>query len=82
MKKLYELLRTGRQLLALDVKSFLVAGLLSFVSLISQDVLAKGNMYQEEIAVTGNVTDEEGVAIPGVNILEKGTSNGTVSDAN
>lgn len=82
MKKLYQLLRTGRELLTLGLKSFLLAGLLSFVSLMSQDVLAKGYLYQEEIVVTGNVTDEDGVAIPGVNVLEKGTANGTVSDAN
>ena len=30
--------------------------------------------------VTGKVTDANGVGIPGVNILEKGTSNGTSSD--
>ncbi|MFS4418528.1 SusC/RagA family TonB-linked outer membrane protein [Maribacter sp. 2307ULW6-5] len=31
---------------------------------------------QEPIVVTGTVTDDEGVALPGVNIVEKGTSNG------
>ena len=81
MKKLYELLRTGRQLLALDLKSFLVVGLLCIVGLPSQDVLAKGYMYQG-IVVAGNVTDDQGVAMPGVNVIEKGTANGTVSDAN
>lgn len=30
--------------------------------------------------VTGKVTDENGIALAGVNILEKGTSNGTTSD--
>ena len=81
MKKLYQLLRTGHQLLALDFKSFLVVGLLSIVILSSQDMLAKGYMYQQGTVVTGNVTDDQGVAMPGVNVLEKGTSNGTVSDA-
>lgn len=81
MKKLYQLLHTGRQLPAMGLKSFLVVGLLSFVSLPSQDLLAKGYVFQEVIVVTGNVTDEVGVALPGVNILEKGTTNGTVSDA-
>jgi TonB-dependent starch-binding outer membrane protein SusC len=32
-------------------------------------------------AITGKVTDETGDALPGVNILLKGTSNGTVTDA-
>lgn len=81
MKKLYQLLRTGRQLLSLELNSFLVVALLSFVGLPSQDLLAKGYVYQEGIVVSGNVKDEDGVAMPGVNILEKGTSNGTVSDA-
>lgn len=30
--------------------------------------------------VTGTVIDDEGVGIPGVSIVEKGTSNGTISD--
>jgi TonB-linked SusC/RagA family outer membrane protein len=32
------------------------------------------------VLVTGKITDETGSAIPGVNILEKGTTNGTTSD--
>ncbi|MDQ2656855.1 MAG: SusC/RagA family TonB-linked outer membrane protein, partial [Bacteroidota bacterium] len=33
------------------------------------------------VSVTGNVTDEGGLPLPGVNIIEKSTNNGTVSDA-
>ncbi|WOK09171.1 TonB-dependent receptor [Imperialibacter roseus] len=82
MKNFYQLLLTGRHPLAKGVKSFLIAGLLFFISLPSQDLLARGNMFQAGVVVTGNVTDEEGAAMPGVNILEKGTINGTVSDVN
>ncbi|WP_228450687.1 SusC/RagA family TonB-linked outer membrane protein [Chryseolinea soli] len=82
MKNLYQMLRVGRQLPALGLKSFLAVGVLSFVTLQSQDVWAKGYMYQQGTVVSGNVKDEEGAAMPGVNILEKGTTNGTVSDAN
>src|SRR6218665_1146123 len=32
------------------------------------------------ITVTGKVADETGVSLPGVNVLEKGTANGTVTD--
>ena len=32
------------------------------------------------VTVTGQVTDEQGGPLPGVNVLEKGTSNGTVTD--
>ena len=31
--------------------------------------------------ITGRVTDANGEALPGVNILEKGTINGAISDA-
>lgn len=33
------------------------------------------------ITVNGRVTDDTGAALPGVNILEKGTTNGTATDA-
>lgn len=82
MKNLYELLRRGRQLPALGLKSILAVGLLTFAALPSQDAQAKGEMYQQEKVVSGTVTDDEGAAMPGVNVVEKGTSNGTVSDAN
>ncbi len=45
----------------------------------------KGTQFIHEIiakvAVTGKVSDENGEALPGVSILEKGTSNGTITDA-
>lgn len=34
------------------------------------------------LQVSGTVKDEAGIALPGVNILEKGTTNGTTTDAN
>lgn len=38
---------------------------------------------QDRLAITinGNVTDDEGQALPGVNVVEKGTTNGTTTDA-
>lgn len=36
----------------------------------------------EDIEITGKVTDKDGLELPGVSILEKGTSNGTVTDLN
>ncbi len=32
--------------------------------------------------LTGKITDTEGEALPGVNIMEKGTTNGTITDVN
>ncbi|WP_163379205.1 SusC/RagA family TonB-linked outer membrane protein [Cyclobacterium sp. SYSU L10401] len=42
--------------------------------------LACSNAMAQQLTVSGNVTDPTGESVPGVNILEKNTSNGTVSD--
>lgn len=39
-----------------------------------------GTRTKTEQAVSGKVTDENNAGIPGVNVLEKGTNNGVVSD--
>ncbi|WP_130285311.1 SusC/RagA family TonB-linked outer membrane protein [Aquimarina brevivitae] len=36
--------------------------------------------YAQEIQVTGKVTDASGMALPGVNVIVKGTNNGSVTD--
>ena len=38
--------------------------------------------YFFEVQVSGTVNDENGQPLPGANILEKGTTNGTTSDVN
>src|SRR3569833_1077458 len=40
-----------------------------------------GKKQQQAITVTGKVVDDKGGPMPGVTVLEKGTSNGTVTDA-
>ncbi|MBD3630280.1 TonB-dependent receptor [Cyclobacterium sp.] len=42
--------------------------------------LAGSSAFAQQISVSGNITDPTGESVPGVNILEKNTSNGTVSD--
>ncbi|NHE57327.1 SusC/RagA family TonB-linked outer membrane protein [Cyclobacterium plantarum] len=42
--------------------------------------LAGSSAIAQQISVSGNITDPTGESVPGVNILEKNTSNGTVSD--
>lgn len=37
-------------------------------------------MQAQQIKITGNVTDDTGMPLPGVNILEKGSRNGTQTD--
>lgn len=39
-------------------------------------------LFAQSVRVSGKITDESGQAVPGASILEKGTTNGTVSDAN
>ncbi|MDR0505293.1 MAG: TonB-dependent receptor [Dysgonamonadaceae bacterium] len=41
-----------------------------------------GSVFAQNIQVTGRVTDVDGEFMIGVSILEKGTSNGTVTDVN
>lgn len=43
-------------------------------------VITSKGTFEQEITVKGKVTDAEGNPLPGVNILEKGTTNGAVSD--
>ncbi|MEO5976467.1 MAG: SusC/RagA family TonB-linked outer membrane protein, partial [Chryseolinea sp.] len=38
-------------------------------------------LYQQSLTVNGKVTDENGQGMPGVNVLVKGTANGTTTDA-
>ncbi len=35
---------------------------------------------QEKLSISGTVVDDTGLALPGVSVLEKGTTNGTVTD--
>jgi TonB-linked SusC/RagA family outer membrane protein len=42
-------------------------------------IIAKESM--QEIKVQGVVTDADGTPLPGVNVIEKGTMNGTITDA-
>jgi TonB-dependent starch-binding outer membrane protein SusC len=39
-----------------------------------------GNSWAQQRTITGTVTDQEGLVLPGVTIVEKGTVNGTVTN--
>jgi TonB-dependent starch-binding outer membrane protein SusC len=43
-------------------------------------VIVPKETQQEQLVIKGNVTDASGAAIPGANVLEKGTNNGAVTD--
>lgn len=42
--------------------------------------LISNSIYAQKQSVSGKVADETGITIPGVTVLEKGTSNGTTTD--
>src|SRR5690606_10055153 len=45
-------------------------------------MLASGELWAQERVVSGRVTDaDEGVGLPGVNVVLQGTTNGTVTDS-
>jgi len=45
-------------------------------------IMIAGFVYGQEVTVTGNVTSsDDGLPIPGVTVLEKGTTNGTTTDS-
>jgi len=52
-----------------------------FAFIIAINANATSNVESVAFTVLGKVTDETGQPLPGVNILEKGTTNGTNSDA-
>ncbi len=60
------------------VKLLTLLLLLGTVQAFAASVPAPGDMQQKR--VTGRVTDAAGEALPGVNILEKGTINGAITD--
>lgn len=92
MKKNYRIIQTRRLLrLHLQPRYFLIA-LVVLGGLIPGNTSANtfaapsfssahSASMQQAVTVTGKVTDEGGAALPGVSVLEKGTTNGTVSDA-
>ncbi|MCE2788580.1 MAG: TonB-dependent receptor [Saprospiraceae bacterium] len=43
-------------------------------------VFVAGAVSAQQVKVSGIITDETGLGLPGVNILEKGTLNGTITD--
>jgi len=54
----------------------------SFYRFLSMLLLLSGNLYAQQITVTGKVTDKTNFPLPGVAVVIKGTTTGTITDAN
>ena len=67
MQNQYKLLKFTRNRLAL-------------LTLILLGIFSTASAQEETILVTGTVKDESGIPLPGANVIEKGTSNGTVTN--
>jgi len=79
MKKNYEHFMSRQPDFPLRIRLPKMVVILPFLILL----MAGTNSYAfQQNQITGTITDDTGGALPGVNIQEKGTSNGTVSDAN
>jgi TonB-dependent starch-binding outer membrane protein SusC len=80
MEQLYELFQKRRKF-SQRCKTYL-SFLLAFVLGLSPGELSANsfNTPIQGVTVSGKVADETGTPLPGVNIIEKGTTNGTVSD--
>ena len=61
------------------MKRFLTHYLLRSLLIIVGLLVFSATSYAQK-TVSGKIVDEDGVGIPGVNVLEKGTTNGTISD--
>jgi len=83
MEKIYPLIENRR---SAPLRGYfnLVLAFILFAILNPQELSAinlKGEAPLQGTSVTGKVTDEGGSPLPGVNIIERGTTNGTVTDA-
>lgn len=76
------LLSSGLNLITLSNSKLSKPGLICLLMLFLSigNSFAKTNYFQEPIVITGTITDIKGGSLPGVSILEKGTSNSAQTD--
>ena len=68
-----------RLVLNLLVMAFLLT---TIVPVFAEETKNNTSAIEQKQTVTGTVTDNNGDAIPGVNVMEKGTTNGVITDVN
>jgi TonB-linked SusC/RagA family outer membrane protein len=86
MLKIYQKFKNRRLIAPGRGKYFLIAAAALCAGSIPQNILAASATTHAEVfqgvTVKGRVTDDTNSALPGVSVVEKGTTNGTVTDAN
>jgi TonB-dependent starch-binding outer membrane protein SusC len=80
MQKIYQILNSRRLLDSQRIR-YGFAVMISFCLLIQSTLSSASTAVPQSRTVSGKVTDDTNNALPGVSILEKGTTNGTVTDA-
>jgi TonB-linked SusC/RagA family outer membrane protein len=53
-----------------------------FILLTTSEVAGNESSVQQQISVSGKVTDSSGTSLPGVTVVVKGTTQGTITDGN
>lgn len=88
MKKFYDLLcvaqkRWGKAIRIMELAVGLILfAIIPATAANSYSQTVRINNQQQGIKVTGTVTDQAGVSVPGVSVVVKGTTNGTITDSN
>jgi TonB-linked SusC/RagA family outer membrane protein len=67
---------------SLLIKLALIAFMVSTLQVNATDLNSKSDKILQQISITGTVKDQDGTAMPGVNIVVEGTTQGGMSDAN
>lgn len=81
MQKIY-LLINNRRLPGCPIARYFLMSLVALCTVFtSQQTYAKTVLDYQGLALSGKVTDETNTPLPGVSIIERGTTNGTVTDS-
>lgn len=55
-------------------------GIVRYLLALFVSLVVAGDLFAQAVSISGRVTEPSGEPIPGVNVLEKGYSNGTITD--
>lgn len=67
--------------LLIFLKSYFMKHFLKLTLCVGILLFSMVNGWAQQRTITGSVTDQDGIGLPGVTVIEKGTTNGTVTNA-